>query len=151
MKIFFAASVVLIALTTAIFAQQPAASRSSDEIQIKQLELAWEQAESRQDVKAIAAIVAESLSYVDYDGSAMNKAEYLRSVTASKLEPDHFYNEGVTVKVFGDAAIATGIFRETGTTKGKAYVNRARYTDTWIKQDSVWRCIASQSTLIRGK
>src|SRR5947209_13074949 len=137
MKIFFAASVVLISLATAIFAQQPPASTSNDEIQIKQLELAWEQAESKQDVKAIAAIVGESLSYVDYDGSLMNKSEYLRSITASKLEPDHFYNEGVTVKVFGDAAIATGIFRETGTTKGKAYSNRFRYTDTWIKQDSV--------------
>lgn len=150
MKSFFAATVILIALGTTIFAQQQQAN-SSDEIQIKQLERAWAQAESRQDVKAIASIVAESLSYTDYDGSLMNKAGYLRSVTASKLEPDHLYDEGITVRVFGDAAVAVGTFRETGITKGKAYTNRARYTDTWIKQNGVWQCVASQSTLIQGK
>ncbi|GAC1624633.1 MAG: hypothetical protein PVS2B2_11310 [Candidatus Acidiferrum sp.] len=150
MKTLCAATLSLIALAAAIIGQENAAS-SGDEIQVKQLERAWEQAESKQDVKAISSIVADALSYTDYDGSLMDKAQYLRSVTSSDLQPDHLYDEGTIVRVFGSAAIATGTFRETGTSKGKAYTRRARYTDTWIKQNSVWQCVASQSTLIQNK
>jgi ketosteroid isomerase-like protein len=150
MKMFCAATLSLIALTGTVLGQEKPIT-GGDEIQVKQLERAWEQAEAKQDVKAIASIVVDELSYTDYDGSLMNKAEYLRSVTSSDFQPDHFYDEGTTVKVFGSTAIATGTFRETGTAKGKAYTRRARYTDTWIKQNAVWQCVASQSTFIQSK
>lgn len=150
MKMFLAATLFVIVLAFIATGQQKPSS-GGDEIQVKQLERAWEQAEARQDVKAIASIVGASLSYTDYDGSLMNKPEYLRSVTATSFQPDHFYDEGITVKVYGNAAVAVGAFRETGTTNGKAYTRHARYTDTWIKQDVGWQCVASQSTLIQGK
>lgn len=147
MKKSFALSVVAaLGLAALLFAQDK--TSSGDEIQIKQLERAWNEAESRRDVKAISSIVSDSLTYTDYDGSFLDKTGYLRSVTQSALEPDHLYDEGVAVRVFGGAAIATGIYRETGTTKGKPYVHRARFTDTWIKEGAGWRCAASQSTLI---
>ena len=44
--------------------------------------------------------------------------------------------------------IVSGIYRETGTAKGKPYTRRARFTDTWIRQSGTWKCVASQSTLI---
>jgi ketosteroid isomerase-like protein len=53
------------------------------------------------------------------------------------------------VHVYGGAGVVTGVYRETGITKGKAYARRARFTDTWIKQDGQWKCVASQSTLIQ--
>jgi len=53
-------------------------------------------------------------------------------------------------RFYGNAAVATGIYRESGTNKGKPYVIRSRYTDTWIRRGGVWQCVASQSTLIRG-
>jgi hypothetical protein len=30
------------------------------------------------------------------------------------------------------------------------YVHRVRFTDTWIRQSGIWRCVASQSTLIQA-
>jgi ketosteroid isomerase-like protein len=139
-----------IVLSAALFAQEKPSS-TGDEIQIQQLERAWNQAEARRDATAISSIVADSLTYIDYDGTLMNKSEYLRSVTKSNLEPDHLYDEGVSIRVFGNAAVAAGIYRETGVSKGKPYIHRARFTDTWIKQDATWQCIASQSTLILNK
>jgi ketosteroid isomerase-like protein len=136
-----------LALTLAADDRPPTAG---DEIQVRQLERAWNEAEARRDVSAIASIVADSLAYTDYDGSFMNKKEYLDSVTKSGLEPDHLHDEGLTVTVYGDAAVATGIYRETGTARGKPYVHRARFTDIWIKRGA-WRCVASQSTLIENR
>jgi len=53
-------------------------SASADEIQIKQLERAWNQAEAQQEVKEVSSLLADTLVYTDYDGSFMNKAEYLK-------------------------------------------------------------------------
>ena len=55
------------------------------------------------------------------------------------------------VHVYGNAAVVAGIYRESGTNKGKHYVIRSRYTDTWIRRDGIWRCVASHSTLIPAK
>jgi ketosteroid isomerase-like protein len=139
-----------LAVATVLLAQNKPAP-SGDEIQIKQLERAWNEAEARHDAAAVTNIVADTLTYIDFDGSVMNKAEYIQDVTKTAYQADHLYDEGLTVTVYGNAAIVTGIYRETGTSKGKSYVHRVRFTDTWIKQGGVWRCAASQSTLIQGK
>ena len=123
-------------------------SAGADEIQIKQLERAWNQAEAKQEVKEVSSLLADTLVYTDYDGSFMNKWEYLKWVAAPQQKADHLYDEGQSVKVYGDAAVVTGIYRETGTNKGKPYVIRSRFTDTWIKRNGVWLCVASHSTLI---
>jgi len=148
MKTLTMAFLGLIVLTAAIFAQDKSAT-TNDEIQVKQLERAWNEAESRHDVAAVTAIVGDTLSYIDFDGSVMNKAEYLRDVTKTAYQADHLYDEGLKVTIYGNAAVVNGVYRETGTSKGKKYVHRVRFTDTWIKQNGVWRCVASQNTLIR--
>jgi len=122
-----------------------------DEIQIKQLERAWNQAEAKQEVKEVSAILADTFVYTDYDGSFMTRAEYMKWIVAPAQKADHLYDEGITVQVYGNAAVAIGIYRETGTNKGKPYVIRSRFTDTWIKRNGVWLCVASHSTLIPAK
>jgi ketosteroid isomerase-like protein len=141
----------LAALAALLFSAAPVPqdkSVSADEIQIKQLERAWNQAEAKQEVKEVSALLADTLAYTDYDGSFMNKSEYMKWVAAPEQKADHLYDEGSNVKVYGDAAVVTGIYRETGTNKGKPYVIRSRYTDTWIRRNGVWLCVASHSTLI---
>lgn len=136
-------------LSSASFAQDKPAS--SDEIQIRQLERAWNQAEANQQITEVANLVDDTLVYTDYDGSIMNKSEYLKWVAAPDQKADHLFDEGMTVHVYGNAAVVNGIYRESGTNKGKKYVIRSRYTDTWIRYGSIWRCVASHSTLIPAK
>jgi ketosteroid isomerase-like protein len=126
-------------------------SAGSDEIRIKQLERAWNQAEAKQEVKEVSSLLADTLVYTDYDGSFMNKSEYMKWVVAPQQKADHIYDEGLSVQMYGDAAVVTGIYRETGTNKGKPYVIRSRFTDTWIKRNDAWLCVASHSTLIPSK
>ena len=149
MKHLFLLGIVLLLSSPSPFAQEK--PTSSDEIQIRQLERAWNQAEAKQEIKEVANLVDDTLVYTDYDGSIMNKAEYLKWVAAPDQKADHLYDEGLTVHVYGNAAVVAGIYRESGINKGKHYVVRSRYTDTWIKRDGVWRCVASHSTLIPAK
>ena len=149
MKLFALASLAALLLSSASIPQGK--SPSSEEIQIKQLERAWNQAEAKQEVKEVSALLADTFVYTDYDGSFMNRAEYMKWIVAPEQKADHLYDEGISVQVYGDAAVATGIYRETGANKGKPYVIRSRFTDTWIKRNGIWLCVASHSTLIPSK
>jgi hypothetical protein len=149
MKPLFLLAIAFLLSSPSPFAQEQ--PTSSDEIQIHQLERAWNQAEAKQEVKEVANLVDDTLVYTDYDGSIMNKTEYLKWVAAPEQKADHLYDEGLTVHLYSNAAVAAGIYRESGTNKGKHYVVRSRYTDTWIKRDGIWRCVASHSTLIPAK
>ena len=144
MKTLVTVLFTVIVPAASLFAQEKVSLSTGDEIQVKQLERAWNEAEARHDMGAVTNIVADNLSYIDFDGSIKNKAEYIKDVTQTSYQADHLYDEGLNVTVYGNAAaVAVGIYRETGTSKGKKYVHRVRFTDTWIKQGGVWRCVAS--------
>jgi len=57
----------------------------------------------------------------------------------------------VSVQVYGDSAVVVGIFRVKGTDRGKPFVHRERFVDTWIKSNRAWQCVATTSTLITAK
>jgi ketosteroid isomerase-like protein len=149
MNRFLLLSLALLLCSSPPFAQEKPAA--SDEIQIRQLERAWNQAEANQQVKEVSNLVDDTLVYTDYDGSIMNKSEYMKWVAAPEQKADHLFDEGMTVHVYANAAVVNGVYRESGTNKGKKYVIRSRYTDTWIRYGSIWRCVASHSTLIPAK
>jgi ketosteroid isomerase-like protein len=148
MKRLVLLAIALILSSSSVAQENPA---NSDEIQIRQLERAWNQAEANQQVKEVSNLVDDTLVYTDYDGSLMNKAEYMKWVAAPEQKADHLFDEGMTVHVYANAAVVSGIYRESGTNKGKKYVIRSRYTDTWIRYGTIWRCVASHSTLVPNK
>ncbi len=151
MKKFGALFLAITGLAFGVLSQERS-NASIEETQLIQLERAWNQAETggdpRGDPSALAPLFEDTLVYVDYDGSLMNKAEYLRSVANPVSKPDHIRDEGMKTYVYGTTGIVSGIYRETGTAKGKPYTRRARFTDTWIRQGGKWKCVASHSTLI---
>lgn len=112
------------------------------------LETAWNHAEQNKDVAALDQLLSSNLVYIDYDGSFQSKADFLANVKSESLHPEQIVNEEMTAHVYRDAAIVTGIYREKGISKGKAYLRRGRFTDTWVKENDTWQCVASQSTLI---
>ncbi len=121
---------------------------SPDESLILTLEKAWNVAEETKDVRALDQLLSDTLVYTDYDGSFMNKTQFLASVKSAGLDADQITNESVNVQVYGGTAIVTGVYHEKGTLKGRAISRRGRFTDSWVKENGTWMCVASQSTLI---
>jgi ketosteroid isomerase-like protein len=121
---------------------------SDEEGRILALETAWNHAEQNKDVAALDQLLASSLVYVDYDGSLQSKAQFLATAKSESLHPEQITNDEMTAHVYGDAAVVTGVYREKGISKGKAYSRRGRFTDTWVKEKGTWLCVASQSTLM---
>ena len=139
------ATVTLLILLAATAASQQG---NPEQSKILALENAWNLAEQRKDVRALDQLLASNLIYIDYDGSFMDKQQFLASVKAPSLHPEQIVNESTTVHMYGSTAVVTGIYREKGVEKGRAYLRRGRFIDTWIYQNGLWQCVASQSTLI---
>jgi len=146
MRAFIAAGVLL--LTSAILLAQGTSMPSGEEGHLLALESAWNHAEQSKDARALNQLLADSLVYIDYDGTLMNKKEYLASTLKNDVQGEQINNDGMTVHVYGSAAVVTGAYRDKGVEKGKPFLRRGRFTDTWIYAQGAWQCVASQSTLI---
>jgi ketosteroid isomerase-like protein len=147
MKIRSALCILLAAGALSSLAQQ-GPDQKAEETRILALENAWNRAEENKDARALDDLLADSLVYVDYDGTFMDKAQFMASVKQPSLHPEQIVNETMTAHIYGNSAIVTGVYREKGVNKGKPYLRRGRFTDTWVSLNGTWVCVASQSTLI---
>jgi ketosteroid isomerase-like protein len=147
-RIMAAVSVLLLGAALAVAWQQGV---SDDGGWVLGLEKAWNQALEEKNAKSLDMILADTFVSIDIDGSVSSKNEFLASIKS----PDYHASQAVTeesdVKVYGDAAVVVGIFRVKGTEKGKPYVHRERFVDTWIKSNGKWQCVATTSTLITAR
>jgi ketosteroid isomerase-like protein len=115
------------------------------------LETAWNHALEEKDAKALDMLLANAMVSVDIDGSVSNESDFLASIKAPDYQPSQAVTEQSNVQVYGNAAVVVGIFRIKGTEKGKPYVRRERFVDTWVKFDDTWQCVATTSALITAK
>lgn len=147
MKIALLSCVALVSTSLLLPAQEPNSMKLDGDL-ILSLEKAWNLAEEHKDVHALDQLLSSTLSYTEFDGTLMNKDQFLASVRDSSPESDQFIYEDVKVHVYGDAAIVTGMYREKGILNGKQVSRRGRFTDSWFKEGGTWLCVASQNTLM---
>jgi ketosteroid isomerase-like protein len=146
-KILLAAGLLVAAAAISVWGQN-----SSDEAgRIQALELAWNHALESKDANALDMLLANTMVSVDIDGSMVNKKDFLASVKSPEYQPSQAVTEQSNVQLYGDAAVVVGIFRIKGMEKGKPYVHRERFVDTWVKISGTWQCVATTSALITGK
>ena len=147
-KPIVSAAVLLVLACVACLAQNTSSDESG---RVLGLENAWNHAIEAKDTKALDMLLANTFVAVEIDGSVSSKSEFLASIKAPEYQPSQAVNENINVQIYGNAAVVVGIFRIKGVEKGKPYVHRERFIDTWIRQNQSWQCVASQSTLIAGK
>ena len=139
-------AILVLICATAWLVQAQADSDHGVESKIIALEKAWNQAYKAGDRRALDTILDNDIVLINDDGTVQNKAEFLASVTASNSQEQQVAPESMSVHVFGNAAIATGVFRAKGVEGGKPYVRRERFVDTWVYKGGKWTCVATNAT-----
>ena len=146
-RILLRTSLVLTLFVIA-FAQTNDRGSSADKSLLLALEGAWNQAELHHDATAAAAIMADNFISVDHHGTLLTRSKYLADLKDLSYKPEEIFNTDTSVYLYGDTAVVTSAYRTKGTSDGKPFAHRGRFTDTWIKRDGKWQCIADQETLI---
>jgi len=113
------------------------------------LEQQWLQSQKTNNPDLVAPLLADKFVSTGSDGKIQTKAESLATAKATKYEGAAY--EDVKVTVFGDSAIATGVFKAKGTDpSGKPLDVNERWTDTWVKMpNGKWQCVASHQSQIK--
>ena len=138
---------LLLLLSFPAFPQNPAPTEG-DESQIIAFENLWNQMQIAHDASAMEQMLDPDFVLTDYDGSVLTKDQFLASIRDKFNQLTVEVSQDMKLHRHGDTVIVTGATHEKGTLKGKPYEHHGRFTDTWIKRDYRWLCIASQLALI---
>jgi ketosteroid isomerase-like protein len=119
-----------------------------DSFTVLYLENDWSRAIRNHDAAWVERNFAADATDIS-DGTVRNKAQAIEAMRndRSVVESDEMSEVGV--RVDGNAAVVTGIYRIRGRdASGKPFDHRHRFTDTWIKRDGRWLMWASQGATL---
>jgi ketosteroid isomerase-like protein len=129
---------------------QESPGQSADTSMLIALENAWNQAQLHHDSKALDELLADTFVSTDNDGVLMTKAQYLADNKDPSYTPSTMANSDVKVFVYkGGMAVVVGIYHAKGTSSGKAFDRHGRFTDTWVRQNGKWQCVATHTSNLK--
>jgi uncharacterized protein (TIGR02246 family) len=143
--ILFLVGLLYLGIALGSQAQQTAGTEKA----VAALEQQWLQSQKTNNPDLVAPLLADKFVSTNSDGKVESKAESLATAKATKYDSAAY--EDVKVTVFGDSAIATGVFKAKGTDpSGKPLDVNERWTDTWVKMpNGKWQCVASHQSSIK--
>ena len=122
---------------------------STDETTLIALEKMWNQAQLTHDSSALKSMITDNFVSTEWDGVISSHDQFLKEIADPKWVPSVMNIQDLKVLFYPQVAIVVGIYHTKGQSNGKPYDHVGRFTDTWIRQDSVWKCVASHTSLIQ--
>jgi ketosteroid isomerase-like protein len=113
------------------------------------LERLWNEAQVNRDSNALNALVSERFIDTEYDGEVSDKTKFLADIKDPLFKPTSMDIRDIKVNLFGETAVVTGIYETKGSYQGKPYNHYGRFTDTWIRENGKWQCVASHTSLVK--
>jgi hypothetical protein len=135
---------LIAALSVATFAvsQAQQAAAGSDEQTLIGLEMQWLKADQTNNPDLAAPLMSDKYTALSVTGAIEDKAQALADFKTRKYTSAD-YEGGVKVVVSGSTAITRGTYLGAGTDSGKPFREHLRWTDTWVKSDGKWQCLAT--------
>jgi ketosteroid isomerase-like protein len=122
----------------------------SDEIrkEIERVSAEWEEAMVANDAEAIGRYMADEWVIVG-DTGITTKEQFLAVVASGDLTHETFTGNIISVKQYGDTAVAYGRVRNNGHWQGHSFSADEWTTDVFVKTDGRWLCVHSQITAVK--
>ena len=136
----------VLALAGTAWAQAQQGGDTSEKA-VAALENQWLESQKTNNPDLVAPLLADKFVSTSAEGRLQSKAEMLAATRKRKYTSVE-YND-VRVTAFGNAAIATGVYKGKGTDGGKPFDETERWTDTWVKMPGgKWLCVADHNTTV---
>ena len=148
-----ATTVMLLLFASPTSAQQPSppvVQMSQDEQAVRAVLESWLKALERGDTVALKQIIAEDYLITVADGRVLNREQDLAPIVAGRLQFLSAKTDSLRIRIFGNAAIVTGVGTYTVKMGDKSPLIRERFTDVYIKRGGFWQPVSSHSTPLRG-
>jgi ketosteroid isomerase-like protein len=147
-RIVFAVGLVVLAFGVAILAQT---QTESVERELINLEQQWGDALVKANLVFLDQILAEDYMFTSPVGEVLTKAQMLAELKSGEDVVSSVVNHDMKVRVYGDAAVVTGHSTYKETVQGNDISGEYRWTDTWIRKDGRWQCVADHASRVAHK
>lgn len=100
------------------------------------------------DVAALQSLLADDLTYTHSSGKLDGKTQVIDALQSGASRYQSIVPSNVQVRVFGTAAVLTGLAAVKVTTNGQALDLSLRFTSVYVQRDGRWQFAAWQSTRV---
>jgi ketosteroid isomerase-like protein len=122
-----------------IAACAPQAAAAGDSETVAALDIAFQEAVKRSDVKAMSKFLHEDFVMILGDGKAVTREGLLERVAAMKYEQQDEEPGTQTVRLYGDTAVVTArIWLKGSFSDGRTFDRRVWFSDTYVRTPAGW-------------
>ena len=98
------------------------------------------------DVAALEKIYADDLVYTNARGETLTKAQHLADLKTRKLNFVSFKHSDVSVHVYGNTGIVTGVSTSAVSLNGVVSSSPRKFMNIFVKQNGQWLCAGHSET-----
>ena len=150
MKRSLTGSLILLAVVSAHAQPQSQSQRGVVE-EIRKMDRERIQAQVNADAVALDRIYADDFIGTGPSGTLRTKKDVLADFTSGSLKFQSITTDDVRIRVYGNAAVETGLSTMKGQDAGKVVPEENRFTRVWIKQGGRWRLVSNHySNLVKS-
>ena len=137
-------------LSVTLLAQAPAFASDDDVRQILRAEREICAAFEREDAQWLAKHLHPTFTLTSSTGKITTREDEVADLE-SGTKYDVFRNRDSKVRLYGDAAVVTGITEVGGSSDGKPYALEFQFTDTYVRTPEGWSMVASHASKLPAK
>lgn len=124
---------------------------AEDEREILRIEAALCRAFETADVETLRKSLDRRFTLTDSRGAVSNLDQVIAEVASRDPAYDVFRNHGQTIRLYGNAAVVTGITTIEGRSGGTPFAGDFPFTDTWVRREGRWVMVASHASRLPSK
>jgi len=141
MRTIHVATALLLVCSTRVQAQV--------EDSVRAVEMSRRQALLAADTAALSRMLAPDFVEISRLGTVRTRADNIRDIASGALHLTSVAYDSLTVRVYGDVAILTGIADNSGTMRGFPFSGKVRYTRLFVRRDGRWQAVLMQQTMMQ--
>ena len=101
------------------------------------------------DIHALDEMIDAQCTHIESNGTSRTKAAFLDEVAKREFSFDLFEIEENHIRIFGEAAVVTGTYRNIVRVRGNPNpVKHARHLRVYVNRSGSWKLVAHQATEI---
>ena len=112
--------------------------------------LAYESVDAmlKRNLATLDRILADDFTFGTPDGLSMTKDQSLGYLESGAYAVTSMRYDTLKVRVYGSTAVTSGLSTEKSQFMGSDTSGQYLFTDTWIKRDGRWQCVATHSSKV---
>ncbi len=145
---------LIITLTLALTVLARAADKNntptsaSDKAAITALEKDWAVAFVKKDTAKMLSLGTPDCWMTGSEGETGTLKDFTADVKSGTYTVKSMHIDDLKVRVYGEMAVVLGLETEKSQNRGQDNSGQYRFTDTWLKRDGRWLCVASSNVRV---